>query len=108
MQETVRKKVGRPFVKGIGGNPRGRPKLTAEELDLIQACRKLTPQALERIRGLMDDADKDSVKFNAAAYIIDRGWGKAPNVVEINATVTQLSHEERLARIAELQAKLTK
>ena len=78
--------------RGIGGNPR-RPKLTAEERDLIEACRKLTPQALERIRGLMDDADKDSVNLTPL-LTSSIGWGKAPNVVEINATVTQLSHEE--------------
>lgn len=61
--------------KGQSGNPGGRPKGYAEFLD---ACREHTPEALATILGLMAGAQAEAVKLNAAQYLIDRGWGKAP------------------------------
>lgn len=70
------------FQPGKSGNPGGRPKKTVEELDLIQACREKTKDAMATICSLMESADKDSVRLGAATYIIDRGWGKAVQIVE--------------------------
>ena len=40
----------RPFPKGGSGNPRGRLKRDPEEVQLIEACREKTPEALETLR----------------------------------------------------------
>ncbi len=76
---------GQPFRKGISGNLRGRPKRTPEEVELIKACRTKAPEALEVIEGLMRNADNDRVRLAAAQFIIERGFGKAPEKIEIFA-----------------------
>ncbi len=63
------------FVKGVSGNPAGRPKRTRKELDLIQACRKKAPEALEKLLELMD-SDNDSIAIKACISILDRGYGR--------------------------------
>ena len=69
--------VGRPLPKGKTGNPGGRPKRTAQEFALIQACQAKTAEALHTIETLMKKADKDSVRLAAAVFIIERAHGKA-------------------------------
>lgn len=73
---------GRPFTKGVSGNPGGRPKRTEEELDLAQACRAKTREALEVIESLMAESVNERVRLAAAQYLIDRGWGRATERVE--------------------------
>ena len=69
---------GRPFIKGVSGNPGGRPRRTDDEARLIEACRDKTEAALAVIMGLMEDSANDRVRLAAAQFIIERGWGKAP------------------------------
>jgi hypothetical protein len=64
---------GRPFRKGASGNPGGRPKRTPEEVQLIEACRAKTPEALDVIQELMDNSANDRVRLAAAQFIIERG-----------------------------------
>lgn len=101
--------------KGQTGNPGGRPKKTQEEIDLIQACRLRTADAMATICELMQRADKDSVRLGAATYIIDRGWGKAVQITENKdetsltsaATVLLLAMRDRLVQqLAEKQPTL--
>jgi CHASE3 domain sensor protein len=57
----------------------------------------------------MESADKDSVRLGAATYIIDRGWGKAVQVVEDRngnplanaATELLMAMRERLTQTVE-------
>ena len=82
---------GKPFEKGKSGNPGGRPKRTPEEVSLIEACREKTPEALETILELMEQSSNDRVRLAAAQYVIERGWGKAPERIELIAAKVDLT-----------------
>jgi hypothetical protein len=72
-----------PFAKGQSGNPGGRAKRTQEELDLIEACKKRTPQALDVISQIMESGENERNRLSAAEYIIDRAYGKAVQQTEL-------------------------
>lgn len=77
-----RKPRGKPFKAGESGNPGGRPKRTAEELDLIAACKDRTPAALAVIESIMMKGENERNRLAAAQAIIERGYGKAVQPVE--------------------------
>lgn len=81
---------GKPFAKGTTGNPGGRPARTAEEIDLIQACKDKTPQALAVLVRIMEGGEKERDQLTAAAMIIERAYGKAeqPIKADIDGKVT--------------------
>lgn len=67
---------GKPFAKGATGNPGGRPARTAEEIDLIQACKDKTQQALAVLVRIMETGEKERDQITAANMIIERAHGK--------------------------------
>jgi len=69
------------FKPGQSGNPLGGPKKTEEQKTLEMMCRDKTPAALETILSIMVAGDNERNKLAAAQYIIDRGWGKAAQIV---------------------------
>ena len=74
------------FVKGQSGNPRGRPKKDAEVAEV----------------SIVKDGTSESARVSAASVILDRGWGKAPQTVDLNVNddnYTDISDAE-LYRIA--------
>lgn len=67
-----------PFEKGRSGNPKGRPKQTAEQKSQKEQFRRLlkssTVEALQSIIQIASDRyNKD--RFNACRYIIDKAYG---------------------------------
>ena len=78
---------GKPFQPGQTGNKGGRPKKTDEERTLEQMCKDKTPRALATILSIMDDGQQERARLAAAQYIIDRGWGKAKESVELSGSV---------------------
>lgn len=88
--------VGKPFTKGVTGNPSGRPRVTQEELDLRMAARLKAPEALQTILELMENSQNDKVRLSAAETILDRGYGKATQTVEMNVrrSANELSDAE--------------
>lgn len=73
---TKAKPRGRPIAKGQVLNPGGRPKKTAQELDLIAACKAKTPEALGVIADLMVNGEREQTRLTAALSIIERAYGK--------------------------------
>ena len=63
----------------------GRPKRTPDEEQLIQACREKTPEALATIEALMRESSNDRVRLAAAQFIVERGYGRAPERIELVA-----------------------
>ena len=80
---------GRPFPKGVSGNPGGRPRRTVDEAPQIEACRQKTPEALATVLSLMQESANDRVRLAAAQFVIERGWGKAPEKVELIARAAE-------------------
>ena len=73
---------GRPFPKGNSANPGGRPRRTPEETNLIEACKAKTPEALAVIEDIMHNGSSERVRLQAAEFIIERAWGRAPMQIE--------------------------
>lgn len=72
------------FKPGKSGNPNGRPKKSDEQKRLEELCRDMTARALDVIVEIMENGDNQRNKLSAAQYVIDRGWGKAKETVDID------------------------
>jgi hypothetical protein len=78
-----RRTVGRPFEKGISGNPGGKPKDLKEIQDL---ARSLAPAALRTLGHIMEDKDAPhAARVAAAGIVLDRGYGKPVQPAVITA-----------------------
>jgi hypothetical protein len=77
-----------PFQKGKSGNPGGRAKKTDDERKIDELAREHTEQALETIVSIMQAGKTEKAQLAAAQYIIDRGYGKAPQSLEMNGSLT--------------------
>lgn len=82
---------GRPFPKGISGNPKGRP---AVGKSLAEVIRRVGDEIDERkrmtrieisVRALFTAAGrKNMVGVKAAQLLFERGWGKPPQTIEFD------------------------
>jgi hypothetical protein len=93
-----RRGPGRPFPRGLSGNPSGRPKLDFDLRDLARehgpACIKL----LAAMAGLLPDeppAVAEAVRLAALKELLDRGFGRAtlPLTGDSSAPPVALSFE---------------
>ena len=66
--------------KGQSGNPGGKRKQDYRIRDLAQA---LTEEALETLRSIMKGSEDDRARVAAANAILDRGYGKPAQAVDI-------------------------
>ncbi len=101
---------GRPFRPGQSGNPGGKVKkeVAVAIMDMRQTARSYTAEALEKLVQLMRGEVKVGDKVHpvpvqtqgwAAAELIDRGWGRAPQGLEVTgANGGPIEFEERTAR----------
>jgi hypothetical protein len=65
-----------PFVRGISGNPRGRPKKTEQVIEIEAMARQYAPQAMEALIKIATSGKSDSARVAAATAILDRAFGR--------------------------------
>lgn len=69
---------------GQSGNPGGRPRMTDEQRVAAITARKFTLKAINTLVQIMENHKAPaSARVSAACAILDRGWGRAPQTVEI-------------------------
>ncbi len=76
--------TGKGFVKGQSGNPKGPTPFPA---DLRQAAKELTQDALDTLTKCLKNRS-GVVKVRAAEIILNRGWGCAPQQLEVGVSST--------------------
>lgn len=84
--KTGRRAPSTAFKPGQSGNPGGRPKKTDEERSLETLCREKTPEAMGTILALMNTG-QERTRLAAAQFIIERGWGKAAQTIDVTTPV---------------------
>jgi hypothetical protein len=93
------RKVGKPFQKGQSGNPGGRPK---EIVEVKELARQHTPEAIATLARIMMNAKAmDAARVAAANALLDRGWGKAAQSLDVtvkHSFVDTLRDLERIRR----------
>jgi hypothetical protein len=67
---------GKPFPKGVSGNPGGREKLPEDVKHVRELARQYTDKAVETLARVMATGSPNA-QVSAANALIDRGWGKA-------------------------------
>lgn len=71
----------RGWAKGVSGNPKGKPPVIREVRELAQAY---TVDAIESLRDIMvDQKANGSARVQAAVALLDRGWGRPKQSVEV-------------------------
>jgi hypothetical protein len=94
---------GRPFPKGVSGNPGGRPAQGPDrrkiEADARLLARSHGVGAVENLVAIMNDqAAPHRARIIAANAILDRGWGRPPMSLEVYEAETKPEEHAEAAR----------
>lgn len=71
---------GKPFPKGKSGNPSGRPKVPENIGELRALARSYTEEAIATLATVMATGGGPA-RVVAANALLDRGWGKAAQII---------------------------
>lgn len=72
------------YMPGQSGNPGGRPKITDEQRVAAVTAREYTMSAINALVQIMENPKASaSARVSAACAVLDRGWGRAQQTVEI-------------------------
>ena len=96
--EARRRRIAnlKPIKKGQVLNPRGRPK---KDLDLAQLAQKHAEQAIATLaQCLTDPAATWPARVSAASELLDRGFGRAPQCLDLKHEVTYVEQFETFIR----------
>jgi hypothetical protein len=92
------------WVKGVSGNPNGRPKVPR---NVVEMARAASPEAIEALISIMRNKEAmPSARASAANSILDRAWGKPVQMnVNVNTeTIDGLTDEELSGYLSALRA----
>lgn len=81
------------FVPGKSGNPSGRPKI-ANLKEIRELAQTHAPAAIEELGRLAKYSKSDSAKVAAIQTILDRGYGKAPQTIDMTMRLDELPDNE--------------
>ncbi len=89
------------WLPGVSPNPSGRPKSLTE---LAKICQALTPEVITSLRGVIQTG-RGADKVAASRLMLEYGFGRPFQAVDISVTQKQESPEALKAQIEELIAK---
>jgi hypothetical protein len=84
-QQTVRRATPGSWRPGRSGNPAGRPK---PEVDIAALARKHGTKCIEVVVRLMTRSKDEKIKLAAAIALLDRGFGRPKQEMDINSNST--------------------
>ena len=89
--------------KGQSGNPGGRPKEVAEVREL---SRQYTDEAIQTLVTLMQSAKVERTRLAAASELLDRGYGRPPQAIDLGGPIQIVSYEaEQLSKLSNNELK---
>ena len=75
---------GRPFAKGVSGNPGGRPK---DIVHVKELAREYTAQAVKTLAAIMCDSEEPvAARVRAAESLLNRAWGTPESTANVNVS----------------------
>lgn len=87
---------GRPFIKGQSGNPRGRPK---RDHDIAALARDYAPASIAILVDIMaDERTPPATRVMAARELLDRGFGRPPQALQLKHSLTVGEEFDRFIR----------
>jgi hypothetical protein len=103
--DTAPRTVGRPFPKGVSGNPGGRPK------GLVRRIREETKDGEELVDFMLGvfraEGESTKTRVEAASWLADRGFGRPQQTTLVGAADEQATPSPYANMTAEeLRAKL--
>jgi hypothetical protein len=93
---------GKPFPKGCSGNPGGKPKnpKAIRDRQVIADVKELSrlegPEAVRQLASIMKDGRAPhAARVSAANSLLDRGYGRPTQSVDVTANVSAVLPQER-------------
>ena len=84
-QEPPQERYPNRFKPGTSGNPGGRPKKTAAELKAVEKMKKLTPEAVDVVEGILKNSKASFyARLQAAQIIFDRAMGRPDTFLKVD------------------------